>query len=302
MQDEIGFIGQGVMGQPMALNLVRAAVPLVVWNRTPQRCELLREAGAVVAADVVGVFARTRVVVLMLASDAAIDAVLGRGGRGFGDLVDGHLLIHMGTTSPEYSRALGEDIRTAGGHYVEAPVSGSRVPAEQAQLVAMVAGDAEDRAFVRSLLQPMCARVFDCGVVPSALLMKLAVNLFLITMVTGLVEAFHFAEVQQIDRGLLAAILAAGPMSSAVSRVKADKLVAGDYAVQASITDVLKNNQLIAEAARRAELASPLLDVCHALFRETLELGHGAEDMAAVLRALQARTELGRDSPVRRVE
>jgi 3-hydroxyisobutyrate dehydrogenase len=290
------------MGQPMALNLVRAAVPLVVWNRTPQRCELLREAGAVVAADVVGVFARTRVVVLMLASDAAIDAVLGRGGRGFGDLVDGHLLIHMGTTSPEYSRALGEDIRTAGGHYVEAPVSGSRVPAEQAQLVAMVAGDAEDRAFVRSLLQPMCARVFDCGVVPSALLMKLAVNLFLITMVTGLVEAFHFAEVQQIDRGLLAAILAAGPMSSAVSRVKADKLVAGDYAVQASITDVLKNNRLIAEAARRAELASPLLDVCHALFRETRDLGHGAEDMAAVLRALQARTELGLDSPVRRVE
>ena len=88
-----------------------------------------------------------------------------------------------------------------------------------------------------------------------------------------------------------AAVLDAGPMASNVSRMKASKLVAGDFSVQASISDVLKNNRLVAAAARAANLESPLLDVCHALFGETLALGHGASDMIAVVRAIEARTD-----------
>lgn len=80
-------------------------------------------------------------------------------------------------------------------------------------------------------------------------------------------------------------------MASAVSRMKAPKLLARDFAVQAAATDVLKNNRLIARAARTAGVASPLLDVCHALFGETVAQGHGGEDMVAVLRALEARTD-----------
>ena len=80
-------------------------------------------------------------------------------------------------------------------------------------------------------------------------------------------------------------------MVSSVSRVKAPKVLARDFTVQAAAADVLKNNQLIAEAAREAGLASPLLDVCHALYGETVARGHGGEDMVAVLHALEARTE-----------
>jgi 3-hydroxyisobutyrate dehydrogenase len=72
--------------------------------------------------------------------------------------------------------------------------------------------------------------------------------------------------------------------------VKTAKLLAGDFDVQASITNVLENNRLVAEAARAAGIASPLLDVCHALYRETAALGHGQEDMVAVVRAIEART------------
>jgi 3-hydroxyisobutyrate dehydrogenase len=85
-------------------------------------------------------------------------------------------------------------------------------------------------------------------------------------------------------------VLDAGPMASAVSRVKADKLVRRDFTVQASLRDVLMNNRLIADAARTAGIASPLLDVCHQLYGEALALGHGADDMAAVVRAHEART------------
>ncbi|MFI7599997.1 NAD(P)-dependent oxidoreductase [Actinoplanes sp. NPDC049681] len=284
----VGFLGLGVMGEPMALNLARAGTPLIVWSRRPERCAAVREHGATVAASPGEVLEQADVVLMMLADGAAIDAVLGRGTPAF-RAVEGRLLVHMGTTSPEYSRGLADDVVAAGGRYVEAPVSGSRKPAEAGQLVAMLAGEPEDLATVRPLLTPMTRDAVDCGAVPQALLMKLAVNLYLISMVTGLAEAYHFAARHGLDLGRLTAVLDAGPMASDVSRIKAAKLLGRDFAVQASLRDVLMNNQLIAEAARAAGIASPVLDACHALYAEAVALGHGDEDMAAVVRAHEAR-------------
>jgi 3-hydroxyisobutyrate dehydrogenase len=288
--ETVGFIGLGVMGQPMALNLARAGVPLIVSNRTASRCDPVAAAGARRAADPDGVFEQAGVVLLMLADEEAIDAVLGRGTPAFASRVRGRTVVQMGTVAASYSHDLAEEVSAAGGDYVEAPVSGSRGPAEAGELVAMLAGAEPAVERVRPLLAPLCAEVFVCGPVPSALVMKFSVNLFLITMVTGLAEAFHFAEEHGADTALVERILDAGPMASAVSRAKARKLVRGDFEVQAAIADVLKNNRLIAEAARSRGTASPLLDVCHALYGETLALGHGRADMAAVIHALRART------------
>jgi 3-hydroxyisobutyrate dehydrogenase len=287
----VGFVGLGVMGRPMALNLARAGTTLAVWNRSPDKCEPLRAAGAKVAASPAEVFRQARVAILMLANDAAIDAVLGRGTPDFRANVARHVIVNMGTTSPDYSCGLAAEICAAGGSYVEAPVSGSRTPAEAGELVAMLAGEREVLEEVRPLLEPMCAETIICGPVPTALLMKLSVNLFLNTMVACLAEAFHFADRHGLDMQQFLAVLDAGPMASSVSRVKAPKLVARDFAVQASSSNVLENTRLIAEAARQADLASPLLDVCHALYAETVALGHGQSDMAAVIRAIEARTE-----------
>ena len=293
MVDTVGFIGLGVMGRPMALNLARAGTVLAVWDRSEDKTEVLRAAGATVAASPAQVFQRARLVFVMLKDDQVMDAVLRRGTPEFGAMAAGHTIVHMGTTSPEYSRSLETDIRAAGGRYVEAPVSGSRGPAESGQLVAMLAGEDAAVEEVRPLLRPVCQETMICGPVPSALLMKLSVNVFLITMVTGLAEAFHFAQRQGLDPRQLLDILDVGPMASNVSRGKAHKLLDRDFAVQASISNVLENNRLIAEAARRAALASPLSDVCHALYSETALLGDGASDMAAVIRAIEARTARG---------
>jgi 3-hydroxyisobutyrate dehydrogenase len=292
---DVGFIGLGVMGQPMALNLVRAGTPLIVWNRTAARTVPLRTAGARVASRPADVFRHAPVVILMLASGEAADSVLGRGTPGFARNVIQRTIVHMGTTSAEYSRQLEADIRAAGGSYVEAPVSGSRKPAEDGQLVAMLAGDQAAVAAVQPLLGPLCREAIACGPVPGALLMKLSVNLYLITMVTGLAEAIHFAARHDLDLRQLLAVLDAGPMASDVSRLKARKMADDDFAVQAAVTDVLYNSQLIAEAARRSGLASPLLDACCSLYSEAVALGQGPADMAAVIRAIEART----DAPAR---
>jgi 3-hydroxyisobutyrate dehydrogenase len=122
--------------------------------------------------------------------------------------------------------------------------------------------------------------------------MKLAVNVFLISMVTGLAEAFHFADRHGLDPELLRAILDAGQMASSISRVKTAKLVRRDFEVQAGIADVLKNNRLVLDAARATGVASPLLDVCHDLYAEAVALGNGGRDMAAVITAIEARTDV----------
>lgn len=286
----LGFIGLGTMGQPMALNLVRAGMPLVVWNRSSERCEPLARAGAAMADDAADVFARCETVILMLANEAATDAVLARGTAEFSERASGRLVVAMGTMPAAYSKALADDISAAGGCYVEAPVSGSRKPAEAGQLVAMLAGEPEDIARVRPLLAPICRETFGCGAVPGALRMKLAVNSFLITLVTGLAEAAHFAAEHGLDLKRFAAILDAGPMASDVSRVKAAKLVGRDFARQAGISDVLKNSRLVVEAAREAAIASPLMDVCLPLYRETEALGLGEDDMIAVIAAIERRS------------
>ncbi|WP_175761832.1 NAD(P)-dependent oxidoreductase [Burkholderia anthina] len=291
MQTAVGFIGLGVMGTPMALNLARAGTPLIVWSRSRGSDDALHDAGAQVVEQVDDVFGACSTVLLMLANDAAIDTVLARGTPDFAARVGGHTIVNMGTNSPEYSRALADEIAAASGRYVESPVSGSRKPAEAGQLVVMLAGAPEDVDAIRPLVKPLCRDSFVCGDVPAALTMKLAVNLFLITMVTGLTEATHFAQRHGIDLARFADVLNAGPMASDVSRVKLGKLVASDFDVQAAITDVLKNARLVAESARSIGIASPLLDICHALYGETEQAGYGSSDMVAVIHAIEQRSD-----------
>jgi 3-hydroxyisobutyrate dehydrogenase len=264
----------------MAVNLARAGTPLIVWNRTPQRCSPLRTRGVQVGRSPAEVLRRAEISILMLADGHAIDTVLGRGSHAFSGNVAGRTIVHMGTTSPAYSAQLGREIVAAGGAYVEAPVSGSRKPAEDGQLVSMLAGDDSTVEAVRPVLQPMCSDQFVCGEPPNALLMKLAVNLYLITMVTGLCEAFHFAGEQGLDPHLLSAVLDAGPMASGVSRVKLQKLTDADFDAQAAAADVLQNTRLVTAAARAAGISSP-----------------GGLDMIAVIRAIERRSASGRALP-----
>jgi 3-hydroxyisobutyrate dehydrogenase len=290
MSSHIGFLGLGLMGEPIALNLARAGVPLLVWNRTAERTEPLRAAGATVAATADDVFADSEIVIAMLAHAEAIDEVLGRRTPRFTALMRDRTFVHMGTTAPAYSAALGAEIAAAGGAYVEAPVSGSRVPAQRGELAGMVAGKPADVARVRPLLRHVCSEIVECGAVPNALTTKLAVNIFLITLVTGLAESFHFAAESGLDLAAFARVLDSGPMASAVSRLKLDKLLRRDFGAQAALADVLQNNVLIREAAAASGIATPLIETCRDLFAEATQLAIGAEDMVGVVHAHESRT------------
>lgn len=286
----IAFLGLGHMGEPMASNLVRSGADVTVWNRSEAATRRLSRLGASIGGSAQATLRGADVALLMLANEAAIDEVVGRGTAEFAENASGRLVVNMGTTSPAYSASLGNAIQNAGGRYVEAPVSGSRKPAEQAALVGMVAGDDVDVELVRDVVAPMCRQTFACGAVPGALTMKLAVNLFLITMVTGLVEASHFALNSGLDLDLFRSIVDAGPMASDVSSVKLDKIVRCDMDAQARLSDVLMNSGLIYASAREAAIATPLLDQSHQLFAEADGMGFGELDMIGVAGAIEQLT------------
>ncbi|GAA2035154.1 NAD(P)-dependent oxidoreductase [Terrabacter terrae] len=285
----VGFIGLGIMGRPMATNLLRAGIPLAVWNRSPEALTAMAREGALVRSSPAAVFTESDVVLLMLAHEAAVDEVLGRATPEFPAMVAGRVVVACGTTSAAFSVGLERDVVAAGGRYVEAPVSGSRVPAERGELVGLLAGDDGAAELVVPLLEKTCRTVVRCGVVPAALGTKLAVNLYLCTMVAGLTEAYHLATALDLDLVAFQRAVDAGPMASAVSTLKLAKLVERDFDVQAAIRDVHLNTRLVAEAARSVGVASPLLDVTRELFRETEESGAGSLDMAAVVTALESR-------------
>lgn len=273
----------------MAVNLASSGLGILAWNRTPAKLDPVVEAGAEAATSAEEVFDRCETVILMLATPAATDSVLGRGGEAFARNVRGRLIVNTGTAPPAWSAGIAAEVARAGGRYVEAPVSGSRQQARERRLVAMLSGDSRDVAAAQALLEPICRATFDCGAIPGALRMKLAINLFMIVMVSGLAEAFHFAERAGIDPALLRDILAASPMASNVSQVKADKFAARDWEAQAAITDVLKNIDLIRDAVAGSGAVAPLIDVCRDLYGAAAASGDGGLDMIAVGGVLRQR-------------
>lgn len=284
--DPVGFIGLGHMGEPIARNLLRAGRRLVVWTRRPARVRELELSGAEGAADVAEVLARCEVVLLVLADAAALDEVLGWDGSGFAHPLAGRTLVNLGTVSTTSASAFHERVREAGGRYVEAPVSGSRVPAQRGELVVMLAGDG-DLDPVERLLTPTSSAVVRCGAVPAATATKLSVNAYLVSLVTALAESVHLAERSGVDLDVLRRVLDSGPMASAVSRMRLAAMLDRDYTPQTAIDDVARNCGLVLELADSAGTAAPMARQSHELYTRSSDLGFGADDMAAVVEALR---------------
>ena len=267
----------------MATRLVEAGVNPLLWNRSANALSPFRSTAGI-APSAEAMIVQSDVVILMLGDDDAVTDVLGLDNEHQSARLAGRIVVNMGTGAPEASLAFEQAVAAAGGTYLEAPVSGSRGPAEAGQLLAMVAGGRPDqRAIVRQILEPLCKASVDAGPIPNGLRLKLAVNLYLVTSVAALAEAFHFGDRLGIDRTLLADLISAGPMASDVSSGKARKMAARDFSAQAAIRDVHKNCRLVADAAKKAGASTPMLSEALALFAARDREDGPAVDMASVI-------------------
>lgn len=279
----VGFLGLGKMGSPMALNLSRS-FPLTVWNRTLSKYPALTSAGAAIGATPSEVVEKSDVIFSMLFDGAATQAIFD---DSFKRAIRGRTLVNTASVEAEVSRGLAEQVKEAGGEFLEMPVSGSRIPAEQGQLVGMMAGDPAVAERIRPLVQPMATAAVYCGPIGSGLKTKYAVNLMLVTLTAGLAESMSLARAMGLDLGAFGEVLNAGPMASNYSRIKIAKMLEEDWSAQASIKDCHNSTKLIGEAGKEAGADLPLAKVCETLYRQARESGMGEEDMIAITKFLK---------------
>jgi len=286
---KVGVVGIGVMGEPMARNLHEAGHGVTVFSRTPSRCDGLRAIGVAVAATAAHVIEASDAVILMVPSHAEIDEVLQRApDGGVCAQVKGKSIIVMSTVAPAYSADLATSLAAAGARYVEAPVSGSRQPAETGQLVILAAaaeqGHIDD---LQPLFDAVGKKTVRCGVIPTAMRMKLANQLLLISFFEAITEATHFAAGIGLDTAQFLDMAAAGPLANDVLRMKAPKMLTDDFSQQAPIRHVAKDIALVCDEAARNGLWVPVAEMNRALFTDAMRAGLSQDDAVGIVKILR---------------
>lgn len=289
---KVGLIGLGVMGVPMAKNIARAGLDLVVYNRSPGPARQFEGTDVTVASSARALFKAVDAIVLMLKDDAATDAVLGREGPNLAADVAGKIVVNTATLTPGYSEKLGRDVEAAGGAYVEAPVSGSQGPAEAGELLVMTAGSKADVDKVDPIFRAIGKETIYCGAAPNAMRMKSVSNALLAGLMTGLVESLNLAERIGLDAELFSKVALGGPMASDFLRMKLPRALAADFSPQASIRNVAYSLDVLLEAAGESGAPVTATRAMRRLCADAERMGLAEEDILAVLKVLKsARSE-----------
>ncbi|PTB48697.1 hypothetical protein M431DRAFT_513486 [Trichoderma harzianum CBS 226.95] len=278
----VGFLGLGVMGTPMALNLCRR-FPTTVWNRTASKCAALVQAGAGLGQTPAKVVEQSDVIFTMMFDGPAIRSVID---DDFRKALRGKTLVNTSSVSVEFSQSLAKEVQEAGGNFIEMPVSGSKVPAETGNLVGMMAGDQAECERIRPFVEPITSAAVYCGPIGAGLKTKYAVNIFLITVTAGLAESMNLARAQGLNLEAFSSVLDAGPLASAYSKIKLAKMAKQDWSAQAAVKDCYNSTELIWTAAKAAEAKTPLIQVCNSLYKQAIDSGLEDEDMIAVYKVL----------------
>jgi len=282
----VGFIGLGLMGGPMAANLVRAGYPLTVYNRTPDKAEALAALGAKTAATPRQVAQASQVVVTMLSDAAAVEAVLSGPDGLLAGGQPGTVLIDMSTVAPEQSRRIGAHIAAQGWLMLDAPVFGSTGPAKEGSLGIMVGGDEEVFEAQRALLERMGKHLYYFGPQGSGATAKLCFNLMVASQVAGLAEAMTLAVKGGLDLAQVGQMLQVSPIASALVQRKIGSMVDDDYPAAFPLKHMHKDLGLIVGTAHALGAALPVTAGVHQLYSAGRSRGLGEEDFAAVFRLL----------------
>jgi 3-hydroxyisobutyrate dehydrogenase len=280
---EIGWIGTGIMGAPMARRLIRAGHRVRVFNRTPEKARSLVADGATVAASAPEAAQGADAVFVIVpdtpdveASVAAIEPALR----------DGQLVCDMSTVAPAAERAIAERLAARGVEYLDAPVSGGETGAIEGALTIMVG--ASDQGFARSrpLLEHLGKRITHMGPPGAGQMTKLANQIAVALTLEAAAEALRFAAAGGLDPTRVLEAIGAGAAASWQLNNLGPKIIAGDFRPGFFIKLIRKDLRLVDEAARAAALALPGLKLAASMFNTAAALGHDLDGTQAVAAAL----------------
>lgn len=284
--NKIGWIGLGNMGNPMVKNLVKAGFEVTVYNRNPEKSKALQaEVKVAIAASLAELAGSSDFIFTMLSDDAALQEVY-QSETGLLAAVESHqfIAIDMSTVSPETTKLLAALCREKGIDYLDAPVSGSVKPAEEAQLIILAGGEEAVYEKAKPMFDAMGKLSTLLGPNGAGNVAKLAINLFLGITAQGLAEAVVFAEKNGIQSAALLPLINAGAVGSGLTRLKTENIVNDNYKAAFALKLLAKDIRLATENG----MDTPIGGALSQTLSGAVEKGFGEEDMIAVLKYLKA--------------
>jgi 3-hydroxyisobutyrate dehydrogenase-like beta-hydroxyacid dehydrogenase len=279
----VAFLGLGIMGQPMATNLVRAGHEVTIWNRTSGK----QVEGARVAASPAEAAQGAEVVWMAVSDTAAAESVL------FGEngveqsLTEGMIIADSSTISPSATRKFAERVARKGVQYVDSPMTGSKAGAESGTLLFIVGGDEQAIERLKPLYAAMGKKIFRMGETGKGQSAKLVMNLQIALIYEGFAEALTLAAKLGVDAETLMPLVQASMVKSGVVEYKAPFVLNRDFSANFPLRLMRKDIRLALDAAKEARVKLPGLETVEEIYEMAVEDGHGDLDYAATLLLLE---------------
>jgi len=281
----VAVIGTGIMGSAMTRNLVAAGLNTRVWDKSPSATAPLADAGAVVASSARNAVRGAGVVITMLPTADVVDSVIFDGGVADA-FADGCVWAQMGTIGVEATLGIRDRLAVdrPGVMFVDAPVSGSKGPAEQGQLLILASGPAAAAEAVRPVFGVIGRKTVWLGEAGQGSQVKLVVNAYLSILIEGVAETMELADRLGIGHQQLAEVIEGGPLDAPIADAKFHKMDRRDFAAEFPLEWALKDVDLVIGAAGGE--APPLLAALSAQWHNAVAAGHGRQDISAARLAL----------------
>ena len=277
----VAVLGLGTMGAAMAARLVDAGLDVRVWNRSPGKAERFAGTSATVAASAAEAVEGADAVLTML-FDA--DSVRSVADDVLPAMHEGAIWIQSSTTGPAAAEEFAARAAEAGVRFLDAPVLGTKAPAEQGKLTALLAGDDADIDAVQPVLDAISVKQVRVGAPPQASALKIAANAWIATVTAGIGQSLTIAERLGVDPAVLLTALEGSAVDTPYLQMKGKAVLARDFTPSFEVTGLLKDVRLAAETPG---VDPTLLDALATLYSSAADAGHGDEDVSAVWHAFQ---------------
>jgi 3-hydroxyisobutyrate dehydrogenase len=274
----VALLGTGTMGAGMARNIAAAGLPLRVWNRTRARAEPLADTGAQVADSPADAVRGADIVITMLFDTASVRSSLEEARDGLGP---GTVLLQQSTVGVDGTAELAELADELGLVFLDAPVLGTKKPAEDGALVVLASGPEEARAVVQPVLEAIGSRTVWVGEAGQGTRLKLVANSWVLTVVEGIAECLTLARSLGVDPQQFLDVVKGGAMDAPYVQLKGGSMLAGDFSPSFGLDGAAKDAALILDAARGAGADVEFVEVVQQHFARALEAGHGDLDLSA---------------------
>ena len=287
MKPKVGFMGLGIMGTAMAGNILKAGYPLMVYNRSAAKAEPLARQGAEVTASPKALARAAEVIIAMVTGPEALHQLLwGPEGAG-GALNHSKVFINMSSVSPACTRELARELAPTGAAFLDAPVSGTKKPAEDGTLVILAGGEEAKIKELEPLLLAMGKKVIYCGEAGQGSMMKMFVNLLLGVMMAGFAEALNFGKMGGLDMEAMLDTVFSGAMNSPMFQVKAPLLKEKSYPAAFPLKHLAKDCKFIVDTAYELGAPVPVGQMLLHLYRLGWAQGWGDEDISAIAKVME---------------